>query len=162
MSCTDNTDNIIQYAMPYISEYMISDQDTSRPWGGFFYIDNKDQNKFIKEYFNGIEVDEELPISPKILVINSGKRLSWQYHNRRREIWVVLKGPVGVMTSKTDEETEIIIKEKGDIIIVDVEERHRIVGLDEYAVVAELWCHIDIGNPSNELDIIRIQDDFRR
>ena len=39
-------------------------------------------------------------------------------------------------------------------------ERHRLVGLENYAVVAEIWQHTDIDNPSDEKDIVRLQDDF--
>ena len=39
--------------------------------------------------------------------------------------------------------------------------RHRLVGLDDYAVVAEIWQHTD-KVPSDEEDIIRVQDDFGR
>jgi hypothetical protein len=42
------------------------------------------------------------------------------------------------------------------------EERHRLIGLDSWAIVAEIWQHTDIENPSNEEDIVRIQDDFGR
>jgi hypothetical protein len=34
--------------------------------------------------------------------------------------------------------------------------------LDDYAVVAEIWQHTDINNPSDEDDIVRWQDDFER
>jgi hypothetical protein len=39
--------------------------------------------------------------------------------------------------------------------------RHRLVGLDDYGVVAEIWQHTD-AVPSDEEDIIRVQDDFGR
>ena len=35
------------------------------------------------------------------------------------------------------------------------------IGLDNYAVVAEIWQHTD-KIPSDEEDIIRVQDDFGR
>jgi mannose-6-phosphate isomerase len=36
------------------------------------------------------------------------------------------------------------------------------VGLEDYAVVAEIWQHSDADNPSDENDIVRLQDDFGR
>ena len=53
------------------------------------------------------------------------------------------------------------IKE-GDEIKLYKGERHRIIGMDEYAVVAEIWIHTDKDNPSDENDIVRIQDDYDR
>ena len=34
--------------------------------------------------------------------------------------------------------------------------------MDEYAVVAEIWIHTDKDSPSEENDIVRVQDDFDR
>jgi hypothetical protein len=41
-------------------------------------------------------------------------------------------------------------------------ERHRLVGLDVQGVIAEIWQHTDANHPSDEDDIIRVQDDFGR
>ena len=49
----------------------------------------------------------------------------------------------------------------GDQIKLRQGERHRLVGLVDYGVVAEIWQHTD-KIPSNEDDIIRVQDDFNR
>ena len=51
---------------------------------------------------------------------------------------------------------------EGDQIILQQGERHRLIGLDDYSVVAEIWQHTDINHPSDEEDIIRVQDDFGR
>ena len=50
----------------------------------------------------------------------------------------------------------------GDIIRLKQGERHRLMGLDNWGIVAEIWQHIDVDNPSNEDDIVRVQDDFGR
>jgi hypothetical protein len=41
-------------------------------------------------------------------------------------------------------------------------ERHRLVGLDAQAIIAEIWQHTDASHPSDEDDIVRVQDDFGR
>jgi len=41
-------------------------------------------------------------------------------------------------------------------------ERHRLVCLNKRGVVAELWRHLDLQHPSDEEDIVRLQDDFGR
>jgi len=41
-------------------------------------------------------------------------------------------------------------------------ERHRLIGLNDFGVVAEIWQHTDVNNPSDENDIVRIQDDYGR
>ena len=101
-------------------------------------------------------------LSLKILIIAPNKRLSWQYHNRRSEMLKVFSGEIKVITSYDDIERNEEIFKEGDKIRLSKGERHRIIGLEEYAVVAEIWIHTDKNNPSDENDIIRIQDDFNR
>ena len=40
--------------------------------------------------------------------------------------------------------------------------RHRLEGIDDWAVVAEIWSHTDPAKPSDEADIHRLADDFGR
>ncbi len=51
---------------------------------------------------------------------------------------------------------------EGDQIILQQGERHRLIGLDDHCVVAEIWQHTDKNSPSDEYNIIRVQDDFGR
>ncbi len=143
----------------------IVSRDTSRPWGGFYVIDETQADKFIKKYFPDYSVDKvsiTSKISPKILMVSPGKRLSWQYHHRRAELWRVVKGPIGVAKSDNDEQNDPETYNDGDIIVLQKGERHRLIGLDNYGVVAEIWQHTDESKPSDEDDIIRLQDDFGR
>ena len=89
-------------------------------------------------------------------------RLSWQYHHRRAEMWRVYKGTVGIIRSNDDDQKPLITLNQGDQVRLKQAERHRLIGLEEQALVAELWQHTDPENPSNEEDIIRLQDDFGR
>lgn len=143
----------------------IIDKDTERPWGGFFVISEENAEDFSKIYFNGLNIEKlkvSGKLSPKILIIAPNKRLSWQYHHRRIEIWKVVSGEIKVITSHDDIERKEKILKEGDELRLSKGERHRIIGLDEYAVVAEIWIHTDKSNPSDEDDIIRVQDDFGR
>ncbi|SFG15635.1 cupin domain-containing protein [Pontibacter chinhatensis] len=145
--------------------FNIDKQDRTRPWGGFFVIDESQAQCFADTYFNGISVDDlkiSGKLSPKILVVAPEKRLSWQYHHRRAEIWRVVKGTVGVVTSDTDEEGAQKVLNPGDQIKLQQGERHRLVGLQDWGVLAEIWQHTDAAQPSDEEDIVRVQDDFGR
>jgi mannose-6-phosphate isomerase len=88
--------------------------------------------------------------------------LSWQYHNRRAEIWQVYKGTAGIIRSNSDVENEMEVYNEGDQIVLQQGERHRLIGLNGASVVAEIWQHTDATYPSDEDDIIRVQDDFGR
>ena len=145
--------------------FTITKEDQTRPWGGFFVIKEDQAQEFADTYFDSLSV-EELKISgklsPKVLLVAPGQRLSWQYHHRRAEIWQVVEGPVGVITSDTDEQGEVKSCEVGERIVLKQGERHRLVGLDGWGVLAEIWQHTDASNPSDEDDIVRVQDDFGR
>ena len=140
-------------------------EDKSRPWGGFFVIDESQAAQFAKEFFPE-EDFEQLKISdklsPKLLMVAPHKRLSWQYHHRRAEIWRCIDGEVAVATSDSDKEEERHILTVGDKIKLRQGKRHRLIGLDGWGVVAEIWQHTDADNPSDEDDIVRLQDDFGR
>ena len=145
--------------------FTVINQDQTRPWGGFFVIDENQASAFAAQFFphlNMSEIQITNKLSPKILVVAPNKRLSWQFHHRRAEIWKVIGGTVGVKTSNTDEEGEIQELSAGKFIQLDKGERHRLIGLDSWGIVAEIWQHTDPENPSDEDDIIRLQDDFGR
>jgi len=140
-------------------------KDDQRPWGGFLVIEEQQAQEFSNQFFKGIEVDTLKiggKLSPKILIVAPNARLSWQYHNRRAEIWQVYKGSAVIITSDSDAETNMKVYNEGDQITLKQGERHRLIGLDDYAVVAEIWQHTDANHPSDEDDIIRVQDDFGR
>ena len=143
----------------------VIDKDIERPWGGFFVISEDNAQEFSNIYFNALNAEEikvSGKLSLKILIIASNKRLSWQYHHRRSEIWKVVSGKIKVVTSPHNIEKKEQTLKEGDEIRLYQGERHRIIGTSEYAVVAEIWIHTDKNNPSNEDDIVRLQDDFNR
>lgn len=143
----------------------IASFDHKRPWGGFFVIQEKDAQHFSEIYFEGLDVESLRvagKLSPKILLVKPQARLSWQYHNRRAETWRIIKGTVGVVRSFDDSENPVKICKEGDTITLKQGERHRLIGLETWGVVAEFWQHTDPTKPSNEEDIIRLQDDYSR
>jgi mannose-6-phosphate isomerase-like protein (cupin superfamily) len=145
--------------------FTIVSKDHHRPWGGFFVIAEEQAQQFANQYFDGLDVSTLKrggALSPKILVVAPGKRLSWQYHHRRAEIWRVIQGQAGVKRSPNDKEGELEFLNVGDTITLQQGERHRLIGLDDYAVIAEIWQHTDANHPSDEDDIVRVQDDFGR
>lgn len=154
-----------------IEEKLIADgyeferKDFNRPWGGFFVIEESQAEKFTNQYFSNLSlesVSNGLKVSPKILMVAPEKRLSWQYHHRRSEVWEIVRGTVGIVRSDNDEEQPLKKYQVGDRVTLAKGERHRLVGLDDWGIVAEIWIHTDPENPSDEDDIVRLQDDFKR
>ena len=145
--------------------FEIIKKDFERPWGGFLVINESLSQEFANQFFDGIDI-ENLKIggklSPKILVVKPNSKLSWQYHHRRAEIWRVYKGEVGVSRSFDDNQQPLKKLLTGDQITLNKGERHRLVGLSDFAVIAEIWQHTDPNNPSDENDIVRLSDDYGR
>ncbi|HLZ17372.1 MAG TPA: hypothetical protein VKQ08_10045 [Cyclobacteriaceae bacterium] len=158
--------------MKSIEEYLnqvglsVSSRDFSRPWGGFFVIDETLSERFIELYFPHLKASDLKiagKLSPKILVVAPEQRLSWQYHHRRAEIWKLIAGVAAVVISDTDEQGAPKELSMGEIIQLKQGQRHRLVGTpDGWGVLAEIWRHTDATNPSDENDIVRVQDDFGR
>ena len=145
--------------------FKIIAKDFDRPWGGFLVIKEDQAQDFANHFFDGIDV-KNLKIggklSPKILIVKPNSKLSWQYHHRRAEIWKVFKGEVGVSRSFDDNQKPLKKLINGDQIKLKKGERHRLIGLTDYAVLAEIWQHTDPNNPSDENDIVRLSDDYGR
>jgi mannose-6-phosphate isomerase-like protein (cupin superfamily) len=144
--------------------FTIIAKDFERPWGAFLVIKEEEAQDFANRFFDGINVDTlrvEGKLSPKILIVKPEARLSWQYHHRRAEIWQVYKGEVGIVRSDNDTEGELVKFKEGEQVRLAQGERHRLIGKEDYGIVAEIWQHTD-SVPSDEEDIVRVQDDFNR
>lgn len=168
VSLAGNKSSVFSEVEKYLTGkgYHIVNKDFGRPWGGFFVIDEGQAEKFGNEFFPGIDMASlkvrDGKLSPKVLMVEPGKRLSWQYHHRRSEIWKLAAGTAGVVTSPSDVEGPMKTLQVGEIIRLEKGERHRLVGLDGWGMIAEIWQHTDPAHASDEDDIVRVQDDFGR
>ena len=129
--------------------FNIIGHDFNRPWGGFLLIDESQSKEFISKFISNEDLKIENKVSPKILIVKPNSRLSWQYHYRRKEIWKVFKNKVGVIKSTDNNETEMKIFNVGDLIELQKGDRHRLIGLSDFGIVAEIWIHTDPANPSD-------------
>jgi mannose-6-phosphate isomerase len=139
--------------------------DSQRPWGAFFVVSLESLDAFLKTYFE--DYDPTLvkqfgsAVSPKILLVAPGQKLSWQYHERRAELWRAVT-PVGYVRSSDNTETAAKQLASGKYAQFQPQERHRLVGLEAWGVVAEIWQHIDPQHLSSEDDIVRVSDQYGR
>ena len=86
--------------------FSVVSHDFERPWGGFLVIDESQSQDFSNKFFKGLDINTLKiggKLSPKILIVKPKARLSWQYHNRRPEIWQIYKGLAGIVRSDSDE-----------------------------------------------------------
>lgn len=148
--------------------YTIVELNDQKPWGAYIRIDGTQADRFVEEFFPGLSPEEarlgmeDAELSPKLLIVAPEQRLSWQYHDRRAERWTFLtEGAYN--KSESDDEGEVVKANVGDVVQFARGERHRLVGVpDKYVVVAEIWQHVDPDSPSDEDDIVRLADDYKR
>ena len=107
-----------------------------RPWGRF-YILSESVNYKIKK----IEVD-------------SKKRLSYQFHKKRSETWIIIKGKATITLDDS-----IIIKEEQEVIEIPKNIKHRVENKQNEKLV---FIEVQTGDYFGEDDIVRIQDDYNR
>lgn len=106
-----------------------------RPWGGF------DVLRSAPNY------------AVKVIRVEPGHRLSYQMHQEREEVWVVISGQ-GLVTIEDEEWTV----EHGDQVAVARNKRHRVqcIGTEPLIMV-----EVQLGRP-DEGDIVRFSDDYGR
>lgn len=139
-----------------------------KPWGAYIRFDDTDAVQFIDEFFPDMTIEEahlgihDAPLSPKILLVMPGQRLSLQTHERRAERWKFLtKG--SYHHSDTTDDVKHHRAAVGDVVQFQAGDLHRLCGVeDDIVLVAEIWQHTDAGNISNEDDIFRLEDDYLR
>jgi len=148
--------------------YTVVELNDQKPWGAYIRIDSREADRFVAEFFPGLTPEEarlgmeDAELSPKLLIVAPNQRLSWQYHDRRAERWTFLTEG-GYHKSLSDDEGEVTRAQPGDVVQFQKGERHRLTGVDDkYAIVAEIWQHSDKDNMSDEDDIVRLADDYKR
>ena len=151
----------------YLGEagFSISTQDFERPWGGFFVLDETQIRAFKAQFFPEVTLSEEQyaqKLSPKFLLVAPGARLSWQYHYRRAELWTLVGGEAAISRSLDDDQGAAVPMVSHEVVSLQQGERHRLIGTKGWGVVAEIWMHTDPNHPSDEADIVRLQDDYSR
>lgn len=159
-------DNIVDQLVQ--AGYEVVERNNEKPWGAYVRLNGEQADAFIQDFFPNLAPSdarlgiEGVELSPKILLVSPEQRLSWQYHHRRAERWTFLtKGFYN--KSQSDEPGEVIEASAGDTVQFAKSERHRLIGQSEdYSVVAEIWQHTDSEHPSNEDDIVRLEDDYKR
>jgi mannose-6-phosphate isomerase len=107
-----------------------------RPWGQYWVLEDRETHKV------------------KHIEVNPGGRLSYQYHNFRREIWTIVSGEATVTL-----EGEVKVYSKGEVVLIPLGAKHRVANAG--SELLEL-IEVQLGTYFGEDDIIRIEDDYAR
>lgn len=109
---------------------------TVRPWGSYTVLEASDNYKIKK------------------IVVQPGKRLSLQLHNKRSEHWIVMAGKADVVIGKKQYKLS-----GGQSIYVPKKMPHRLSNAGR--IVLEI-VEVSQGTYVGEDDIVRLDDDFGR
>jgi mannose-6-phosphate isomerase len=107
-----------------------------RPWGEFEILLDAENTKV------------------KRITVNPGGKLSYQYHHKRSEHWIIIEG-----TAHITLEDHEIIKTSGSSIYLPVEAKHRVENKQDIPLVL---IEVQVGNYFGEDDIVRIEDIYNR
>jgi len=91
----------------------------------------------------------------KKITVNPKKRLSYQSHKKRAEVWVIISGE-GKLTQEGQEN----IIGHGGIVMIPFESKHRIENTHDTEDL--VFIETQIGTYFGEDDIIRFDDDWGR
>ena len=115
---------------------MISIESEERPWGRFFVIHDESNYKL------------------KRIEIEPGRRLSYQYHNKRSEAWTIVDGNGLITLNGEDNEYS-----KGETVLIPQGVKHRIENKGQEKLIL---IEVQTGSYFGEDDIVRIEDDYNR
>tara|TARA_B100000768_G_C11188792_1_gene336353 strand:- start:441 stop:785 length:345 start_codon:yes stop_codon:yes gene_type:complete len=107
-----------------------------RPWGKYEIL-----------------LDEENTKVKKISV-NPGQKLSYQSHQKRQELWVVVKGSLSITIDDNDHKISY-----GEMILIPLGSKHR--AYNETDKVVE-FIEVQTGEYFGEEELTRYKDDYGR
>lgn len=111
-------------------------EKVNRPWGKYYVIHDQINYKL------------------KRLEINPGQRLSYQFHKKRSETWVVISGSALITINGIEKKFST-----GETIIIPVLAKHRIENKNNEVVIL---IEVQTGTYFGEDDITRLEDDYNR
>jgi len=107
-----------------------------KPWGSYTNLLDEDYTKVKK------------------IVIHPGEAPSYQYHFKRSEIWVIVKG-----TAQVKIDDEIHYYRVGDVVFIPKESKHQIKNICEEELI---FIEVQLGTYFGEDDIVRLEDKYGR
>jgi mannose-6-phosphate isomerase-like protein (cupin superfamily) len=107
-----------------------------KPWGSYQNILDEDYTKVKK------------------IIINPGESPSYQYHFKRSEIWVLVKG-----TGKVKIDDEVHYYREGDVVFIPKEAKHQMTNIGDADLI---FIEVQLGESFEEEDIVRLEDKYGR
>ena len=93
-------------------------------------------------------------VKVKRITVNPGQKLSYQYHEKRREVWTVVEGMLTIVL-----EDEKLFRGKGQSVRIPLGAKHRAWNETDEEVI---FIEVQTGTYFGEDDIVRLKDDYNR
>jgi|TARA_B110000967_G_scaffold95026_1_gene97637 mannose-6-phosphate isomerase len=107
-----------------------------RPWGAYEVLHDTSEAKV------------------KIIEVEPGQRLSYQYHTKRKEQWTVIYGELTIIL-----DDEKVFRKAGESIKIPLGAKHRAWNETDKPV---RFIEVQTGTYFGEDDIVRLEDDYMR
>lgn len=109
----------------------------NKPWGHYEVLLNEEYCKV------------------KIICVKPKQRLSYQYHDKRREAWTVVKGVAKVTLNDVTRNYH-----EGETVLIALGDKHRMANPSTSSDM--ILIEVQTGSYFGEDDITRIEDDYER
>ena len=90
----------------------------------------------------------------KRIVVKPNEQLSYQYHNHRNEVWVIIEGKAEVIIDDIKYEYE-----SGSTLTIFKLQKHRIKNIGDTDLI---FIETQYGESFDEEDIVRLEDNYGR
>lgn len=107
-----------------------------RPWGQYWVLEDAATHKV------------------KRIEVNPGGRLSYQFHQKRAEVWTMVQGTGRVTLDGVTKDYTV-----GETVLIPLKAKHRIENPTNQKLV---FIEVQYGSYFGEDDIVRIEDDYSR
>ena len=97
---------------------------------------------------------DDVNVKVKRITVNPNSRLSYQYHQKRREVWTVVSGELTIIL-----EDNKLFRGEGQSVRIPLGDKHRAWNETDKPVI---FIEVQTGTYFGEDDIIRIKDDYGR
>ena len=91
----------------------------------------------------------------KQLIVNPEQKLSYQYHDKRAEVWTIVAGSATIIL-----DDEKVFRNYGETIRIPKGSKHRIINEDKFKNLEII--EVQHGTYFGEDDIVRIEDGYNR
>lgn len=112
------------------------DETVLKPWGSY-------QNLMDEEY-----------TKVKKIVINPAEAPSYQYHFKRSEVWIIVKGEAEIKINDN-----VMRHYVGDVIKIPTEAAHQVTNVGDTELI---FIEVQLGEYFGEDDIVRLEDKYGR